>query len=515
MVSKIQIEELAKRRESAQDQEATRAKRHQSGKLTARERIDLLVDPGSFDELDSYMESNAPKFGKFKGKTSTKQAVITGAAKIENRAVFVYSQDFTVEGGSIGEREARKICKVMDLATDNGIPLIGLNDSAGGRVSEGVRYFTFWNIFQRNARASGVIPQIFAILGPCAGGSAYSPALGDFIFMVQNVGAMFVTGPAVVKAVTGEEVSMEKLGGPMTHTQISGVAHFLAKSEPECIERIKELLSFLPSNNREKPPQAETGDPHQRDDETLWEVVPEDPKKSYDMRKVIHRVVDREKFFEIQAGFAPNIIIGFARLDGKSIGIVANQPRYLAGCLDINASVKAARFIRFCDAFNIPLVNFIDVPGYLPGVGQEHGGILRHGAKMLFAYAEATVPKISLVLRKAYGGAISGMCVGKENGADEILAWPSAEIAALGAEGAAEIFFSEEIKAAPDPKKRREELIEEFRREVIGVYAVAASGRIEKIIDPKETRPALIRALRNHAGKRDSLPWKKHGLIPL
>ena len=301
----------------------------------------------------------------------------------------------------------------------------------------------------------------------------------------------------------------------MTHTQISGVAHFLAKSEPECIERIKELLSFLPSNNREKPPQAETGDHPQREDETLWEVVPEDPKKSYDMRKVIHRVVDREKFFEIQAGFAPNIIIGFARLDGKSIGIVANQPRYLAGCLDINASVKAARFIRFCDAFNIPLVNFIDVPGYLPGVGQEHGGILRHGAKMLFAYAEATVPKISLVLRKAYGGAISGMCVGKENGADEILAWPSAEIAALGAEGAAEIFFSEEIKAAPDPKKRREELIEEFRREVIGVYAVAASGRIEKIIDPKETRPALIRALRNHAGKRDSLPWKKHGLIPL
>jgi acetyl-CoA carboxylase carboxyltransferase component len=333
--------------------------------------------------------------------------------------------------------------------------------------------------------------------------------------MVQNVGAMFVTGPAVVKAVTGEEVSMEKLGGPLTHTQISGVAHFLAKSEKECIEMIKDLLSFLPSNNRQPPPNAGMGDDPQREDETLWEVVPEDPKKSYDMRKVIHRVVDRGRFFEIQAHFAPNMIIGFARLDGKSIGIVANQPRYLAGCLDINASVKAARFIRFCDAFNIPLVNFVDVTGYLPGVAQEHGGIIRHGAKMLFAYAEATVPKITLVLRKAYGGAISGMCVGKENGADEILAWPSAEIAALGAEGAVEIFFSEELKVAPDPMKRRRELVEEFRKEITGVYAVAASGRIEKIIDPKETRPALIRALNNHSGKHDSLPWKKHGLIPL
>ncbi len=515
MVSKIQIEELAEKRKSTQDPEATRAKRHESGKLTARERIDLLVDPGTFDEIDSYMESHAPKFGKFKGKTTTRQAVITGAAKIGNRAVYLYSEDFSVEGGSIGERETRKICKIMDLATQNGVPLICLNDSAGGRVSEGVRYFTFWNIFQRNARASGVIPQIFAILGPCAGGSAYSPALGDFIFMVQNVGAMFVTGPAVVKAVTGEEVSMEKLGGPLTHTQISGVAHFLTPTEKECMEQIKELLNYLPSNNRQPAPEVNTGDDPRREDNTLQEIVPEDPRKSYDMRQVIFRVVDQGKFFEIQRGFAPNILIGFARFDGKCAGIVANQPRYLAGCLDIHASVKAARFIRFCDAFNIPLVNFVDVPGYLPGVGQEHGGIIRHGAKMLFAYAEATVPKITLVLRKAYGGAVSGMCVGKENGADEILAWPSAEIAALGAEGAVEIFFPEELKAAPDPMKRRQELIEEFRRQVVGVYAVAASGRIEKIIDPKETRPALIRSLHNHSGKQDSLPWKKHGIIPL
>jgi len=515
MVSRTQLEELAEKKISMGDSESAKNKQRQAGKLTARERIGLLVDPMSFDELDAYMESNAPKFGRYKGKTSTRQAVITGAAKIQNRPVYLYAQDFTVEGGSIGEREARKICKIMDLAVRNGAPLIGLNDSAGARVSEGIRNYTLWNVFQHNVMASGVIPQIFAILGNCAGGAVYSPALGDFIFMVQGLGSMFVTGPAVVKAVTSEDVSMEKLGGPLTHTKISGVAHFLARSEKQCMEMIKELLSYLPANNRQKPPAVDTGDDPEREDETLWEVVPEDPKKAYDMRQVILRVVDQGNFFEVQHGFAPNILIGFARLDGVSIGIVASQPRFLAGCLDIHASNKGARFIRFCDAFNIPLVNLVDVPGYLPGLGQEHGGIIRHGAKMLFAYAEATVPKITLVLRKAYGGAVSGMCIGKEHGADEILAWPSAEIAALGAEGAVEIFFPEEIKSASDPERRRQELIQEFRQQVTSVYALAATARIEKIIDPKETRPALIRALHNHSEKRESLPWKKHGLIPL
>lgn len=515
MVSTIQLEELATRRKLTKDMDASGTKRHQKGLLTARERIDLLVDPGTFDEFDSYMESIPPKFGKKKGCATQKQAVITGTARIDERQVYLYAQDFTVEGGAVGEREARKICKIIDLAIQNGKIIIGLNDAAGARVSEGIRDFSFWNIFQRNVRASGVIPQISAILGPCAGGSAYSPALSDFIFMVQDVGHMFVTGPAVINAVTSETVTMESLGGAQTHTQKSGVAHFRAKSEQECMIMIKELISYLPDNNRQSAPDLNTGDNPHREDEELAGLVPENPRSSYDMRKVILRVVDSGKFFEVQSDFAPNILIGFARLDGKSVGIVANQTRYLAGCLDINASVKAARFIRFCDAFNIPLVSLVDVPGYLPGVNQEHGGILRHGAKMLFAYAEATVPKIVLILRKAYGGAISGMCVGHENGADEILAWPSAELAALGAEGSVDIFFSAEIKTAPDPKQRRQELIEEFQKNVTGVYAVAATGRIEKIIDPKETRSALIRAFHNNNEKQDTLPWKKHGSIPL
>ncbi len=497
------------------DMDVSGTKRHQKGLLTARERIDLLVDPESFDEFNSDMESLPPKFGKKKGYTTRKQAVITGTARIDERQVYLFAQDFTVEAGAVGEREARKICKIMDLAIQNGKIIIGLNDAAGARVSEGIRDFSFWNIFQRNVRASGVIPQISAILGPCAGGSAYSPALSDFIFMVQDVGHMFVTGPAVINAVTSETVTMESLGGAQTHTQKSGVAHFRAKSEQECMIMIKELIGYLPDNNRQSAPYLDMGDNPHREDEGLAGLVPENPRSSYDMRKVILRVLDGGKFFEVQSDFAPNILIGFARLDGQSVGIVANQTRYLAGCLDINASVKAARFIRFCDAFNIPLVSFVDVPGYLPGVNQEHGGILRHGAKMLFAYAEATVPKIALILRKAYGGAISGMCVCHENGADEVLAWPSAELAALGAEGSVDIFFSAEIKTAPNPEQRRQELIEEFQRNVTGVYAVAATGRIEKIIDPKETRPAIIRALHNNAGKQDTLPWKKHGSIPL
>jgi acetyl-CoA carboxylase carboxyltransferase component len=515
MVSKAQIDKLWDRRKNLDDPEATRKKQHEAGKLTARERIELLVDPGSFHELDAFMESFPPKFGRLRGKTTTRQAVITGVGQIQGSPVYLYSQDFTVEAGSIGEREARKVCKIIDLSMQNGFPLIGLNDSGGARVSEGVRNFAFWNIFQRNVMASGVVPQIFAILGPCAGGAVYSPALGDFIFMVKDIGAMFLTGPAVIKAVTGEEVTKEKLGGPAVQAQISGVAHFQASGEKECMAMIQELLSYLPSNNRQEPPRVETGDDPLREDESLREIVPADPKKSYDMRQVIRRIVDGEKFFEVHRGFAANILTGFARLDGGTVGIVANQPRVFAGCLDYHASDKAARFIRFCDAFNIPLITLVDVPGYLPGLEQEYNGIIRHGAKMLFAYAEATVPKITLVLRKAYGGGIAGMCASKERGADELLAWPSAEIAALGAEGAVEIFFPDEIKNAPDPQKRRQELIAEFREQVTSVYAIAATGRFDKIIDPKETRPSLIKALQIHHSKKDSLPWKKHGNIPL
>ena len=515
MVSKAQIEELWEKRESVAEPEAARKKQHDAGKLTARERIDLLADPGSFHELDALMESFAPKFGRLKGKTTTRQGVITGAAQIQGRPVYLYSQDFTVEAGSLGEREARKMAKVIDLSMQNGYPIIGLNDSGGAKVSEGVRNFAFWNIFQRNVMASGVVPQIFAILGPCAGGAVYSPALGDFIFMVKDIAAMFLTGPAVIKTVTGEEISKEKLGGPAVQTQRSGVAHFVAASEKECMEMIKELLSFLPSNNRQKPPRVETGDDPLREDESLRDIVPEDPRKSYDMRQVVRKVVDGGRFFEVHRGFAGNILTGFARLDGDTVGIVANQPRVFAGCLDIHASDKAARFIRFCDCFNIPVITLVDVPGYMPGLEQEYGGIIRHGAKMLFAYAEATVPKITVVIRKAYGGGIAGMCASKERAADELLAWPSAEIAALGAEGAVEVFFPDELKAAPDPAKRRQELIAEFRKNVTSIYAVAATGRIDQIIDPKETRPALIRALRFHQSKTDSIPWKKHGNIPL
>jgi methylmalonyl-CoA decarboxylase subunit alpha len=515
MVSKAQMDEFQVKQKGREDSETAKTKQHQAGKLTARERITLLVDSGSFEEIDAFMESIPAKFGRQKGKVSMKQAVITGRARIQGRQVYLYSQDFTVEAGSIGEREARKICKIQDLAMQNGFPVIGLNDSGGARVSEGVRNFQFWNIFQRNVMASGVVPQIFAILGPCAGGAVYSPALGDFVFMVKDLGAMFVTGPAVVKAVIGEEITKEKLGGPKIHSQVSGVSHFLADSEQDCARMIQDLLSYIPSSNREKPPFLDSGDDPLRVDETLGAIVPEDPKKSYDMRLVIGRVFDQGKFFEVHRYFAQNILTGFARLAGHSVGIVASQPRVLAGCMDIHASNKAARFIRFCDAFHIPLINLVDVPGYMPGVEQEHGGIIRHGAKMLYAYIEATVPKITLVLRKAYGGAISGMCLAKERGADEVLAWPSAEVAALGAEGAVQIFFADDVKNAPDPEKRRQELIREFREEVTSVYAIAATGRIERIIDPKDTRPALIRALKGNLGKVETIPWKKHGNIPL
>ncbi len=512
MVSKADIEGLRLRKKELEQP----GKPLPAGKLSARQRINLLADPGSFEENDGFLESIPPKFGRFKGKVTRKQAVITGTALVEGRRVYLYAQDVSVEAGALGERESLKICKLFDLALQNGAPMIGLNECGGARISEGIRNVGFWNVFRRNVSASGVVPQIFAIMGSCAGGAAYSPALGDFIFMIRDLGAMFVTGPAVVKAVIGEEVSKERLGGPQVHSQVSGVAHYLAESERDCLQKIRSLLGYLPSNNREKPPFLDTGDDPRRRDETLGDLVPEESKKSYDMRDVIRRVFDRGEFFEIHRGFARNLLVGFGRLGGKSVGVVASQPRVLAGCLDIHASDKGARFIRFCDAFNIPLISLVDVPGYLPGLEQEYGGIIRHGAKMLYAFAEATVPKITLVLRKAYGGAVSGMCVAaRDGGADEVLAWPSAEIAAVGAAGSVEIFFGDEIRNAPDPEKRRGELIREFQEEVTSVYAVASKGRVEKIIEPADTRPALIQALESHAAKVETPPWKKHGNIPL
>jgi acetyl-CoA carboxylase carboxyltransferase component len=511
MVSKIQIEKFREKRKEVEDS----GKRAAGGRLSPRERIEVVSDPGTFEEIDAFLESLPPKFGRQKGKVNQKQGVITGRALVNGRQVYVYAQDSTVEAGALGERESRKICKVLDLALQNGAPIVCLNDSGGARVSEGVRQLGYWNIFERNVISSGVVPQIFAIMGNCAGGGAYSPALGDFVFMVKDQGSMFVTGPTVVKSIISQEVTKEDLGGPQVHSHVSGVAHFLAPGERECLEMIRSLLAYLPSNNREKPPYLNTGDDPMRTDESLEDVVPEDPKKSYDMRQVIRRVFDRGEFLEVHRYFAQNILTGFARLDGHSVGVIANQPRFLAGCLDINASDKAARFIRFCDAFSIPLINIVDVPGYLPGIDQEHGGILRHGAKMIYAYAEATVPKITVVVRKAYGGALSGMCVSKERAADELMAWVSAEIATLGAEAAVQIFFAEEVRNAPDPEQRRRELMRQFQEEVTSVYAVAASGRIERIIEPKDTRPALVKALRSHANKQDTLPWKKHGNIPL
>ncbi len=511
MVSKIQINEFREKMKAVKDS----GKRPGGGNLSPRERIEIVSDPDTFEEIDAFLESLPPKFGRQKGKVNKRQGVITGRALVHGRQTYIYAQDSTVEAGALGEREAKKICKVLDLAMQNGAPIICLNDSGGARVSEGVRQLGYWSIFERNVIASGVVPQIFAIMGNCAGGGAYSPALGDFIFMIKDQGSMFVTGPTVVKSIISQEVSKEQLGGPQVHSHVSGVAHFLAPGERECLDMIRSLLAYLPSNNREKPPYVNPGDDPWRTDESLADVVPEDPKKSYDMRQVIRKVFDRGEFLEVHRHYAQNILTGFARLDGNSVGVVANQPRFLAGCLDINASDKAARFIRFCDAFNIPLINIVDVPGYLPGIEQEHGGILRHGAKMIYAYAEATVPKITLVVRKAYGGAISGMCVCKERGADEVMAWVSAEVATLGAEAAVQIFFAEEVRNAPDPEKCRQELMKEFREEVTSVYAIAASGRIERIIEPKDTRPALVKALRSHANKNEALPWKKHGNIPL
>nr|WP_197686503.1 carboxyl transferase domain-containing protein [Thermanaeromonas toyohensis] len=490
------------------------AKQHEQGKKTARERIETLLDPGSFHEVDAFVTHRCTLFGMDKTEAPG-EGVVTGVGTIDGRPVAIFAQDFTVLGGSLGEMHAKKICKIMDLAMKVGIPIIGLNDSGGARIQEGVDALSgYGQIFYRNTLASGVVPQIAAIMGPCAGGAVYSPALMDFIFMVQGTSEMFITGPQVIKAVTGEEVSGQQLGGALTHNQVSGVAHFAAEDEEHCFMLIRTLLSYLPSNNMEDPPIQDTGDDPAREEEELLNIVPADPNKAYDMREIIVRAVDQGTFFEVQPLYAPNIITAFARLNGRAIGIIANQPRVMAGCLDINCSDKAARFIRFCDAFNIPIVNFVDVPGFLPGTNQEYGGIIRHGAKMLHAYSEATVPKITLIIRKAYGGAYLAMC-SRDLGADIVYAWPCAEIAVMGPEGAANIIFRKEIEAAADPQKARQEKIEEYRRLFANPYVAAERGYIDAVIDPRQTRGYLIQALELLTTKRESRPAKKHGNIPL
>ncbi len=490
------------------------AQQHAKGKLTARERLDLLLDEGSFVELDRFVTHRGTEFGIEK-QQHPGDGVVTGSGRIDGRLVYAFSQDFTVFGGSLSETHAQKICKVMDLAVRNGVPIIGLNDSGGARIQEGVASLGgYADIFLRNTLASGVVPQLSAVLGPCAGGAVYSPAITDFVFMVRGVSYMFVTGPNVVKTVTHEEVTFEALGGADVHAETSGIAHGVFGSEAECLAALRELVGFLPSNNLDEPPVRALDDPADRREERLLTVIPEAPATPYDMHEVIRDVVDHGRFFEIHGAYAQNILVGFARLGGQSVGVIANQPAVLAGVLDINASVKAARFIRFCDAFNLPLVTFVDVPGFLPGVAQEHGGIIRHGAKLLYAYCEATVPKLTVITRKAYGGAYDVMS-SKHIRGDLNLAWPSAEIAVMGPRGAVEILYKDEIAKAADPTALMQQRIDEYTRTLANPYKAAARGFIDDVIDPRDTRPRLIDALRALRTKRDANPRKKHGSIPL
>jgi len=490
------------------------ATQHERGKLSARERLDLLLDESSFVELDRFVTHRSTDFG-LEDKKILGDGVVTGYGTVHGRLVYVFSQDFTVFGGSLSEAHAEKIVKVQDMALKNGAPLIGLNDSGGARIQEGVVSLGgYADIFLRNTLASGVIPQISVILGPCAGGAVYSPAITDFVHMVRGTSFMFVTGPNVVKTVTHEDIDMEGLGGADVHASTSGVAHFAHDSEPECLASVRELVRYLPQNNTELPPARESDDPHDRRDEKLLEVVPDNPNQPYDMRDVIRHVVDGGNFYEVHAQFAPNILVGFACLGGQPAGIVANQPAFLAGVLDIDSSDKGARFVRFCDAFNIPLVVLEDVPGFLPGVEQEHGGIIRHGAKLLYAFAEATVPKVTVITRKAYGGAYDVMS-SKHIRGDVNLAWPQAEIAVMGPKGAVEVLFRREIAAAEDPQAATDQFIEEYRDKFAHPYIAAARGYVDDVIDPRDTRPRLINALDMLRNKRDENPDKKHGNIPL
>jgi propionyl-CoA carboxylase beta chain len=494
--------------------EARVEQQHAKGKLTARERVDLLLDEGSFTELDAFVIARPTELIPDDERVMG-DGVVTGFGHVDGRLVYVFSQDFTVFGGSLAEAHAAKICKVMDLAVRNGAPVIGLNDSGGARIQEGVVSLAgYADIFLRNVLASGVVPQLSAILGPCAGGAVYSPAITDFIAMVRDTSYMFVTGPNVVKTVTHEDVTQDELGGADVHARRSGVAHFVSDDEVSCLQLLRRLVGYLPSNNLDPAPRVPSDDPSDRQDAELDALVPEAPNKPYDMKELVRRVFDDGELLEVHEGWARNIICAFARLDGRSVGIVAQQPMVLAGVLDIDASVKAARFVRFCDAFNIPLVTFVDVPGFLPGTAQEHGGIIRSGAKLLYAYAEATVPKLTVITRKAYGGAYDVMS-SKHIRGDYNVAWPSAEIAVMGPEGAVSIVYREEIERAADPEARRRELVASYVERFANPYVAAGRGYLDDVIEPRQTRPRLIAALRSLAGKRDTNPKRKHGNIPL
>lgn len=489
-------------------------RQHEAGKLTARERLLRLFDENSFTETDMHVKHRATEFGMEKVEVPG-EGVVTGYGTIDGRLVFAFAQDFTVIGGSLGEMHAKKITKVQDMAMKAGAPLIGLNDSGGARIQEGVDALDgYGQIFYRNTIASGVIPQISIIMGPSAGGAVYSPALTDFVFMVDKTSQMFITGPQVIKAVTGEDVSAEQLGGAQTHNTVSGVAHFFSETDDAALAAVRRLIGFLPANNLEDPPVIETGDPLGRVDEDLLKIIPDDPNKPYDVRNVIRSVVDNGDFMEVQESYAANAVVGFGRLAGKPVGMVANQPKSMAGCIDINASDKIGRFVRFCDSFNIPVITWVDTPGYLPGTNQEYGGVIRHGAKILYAYSEATVPKVTVILRKAYGGAYLAMCA-KALGADQVLAWPQAEIAVMGPDGAANIIFKDDIAKAENPVETRKAKIAEYRDKFANPYVAAARGYVDMVIDPRETRPRIISALEMLGSKRDARPPKKHGNIPV
>ncbi len=510
------IDQLRKRRKAALTPGGrdAAARQHEKGKLTARERLDILMDRGSFVETDPFAVHRAHEFGMDR-KRPLGDGVVTGFGTIDGRKVFVASQDFSVFGGSMGEVHAQKVCKVMDLALQTGAPFIQINDSGGARIQEGAASLAGYGyIFERNVRASGVIPQISVIMGPCAGGAVYSPAITDFTFMVKETSHMFITGPDVIKTVTGEEVTMEALGGAMTHATQSGVASFVGEDDEDVLQRVRYLLSFLPSNNLEDPPAYAATDDPERHEEQLTHLVPDRAALAYDMHEVIRYVVDDGEFLEVFPFWAMNIVIGFARLDGRSIGVIANQPKVLAGTLDIDASEKGSRFVRFCDAFNIPILTFVDVPGFLPGTQQEYGGIIRHGAKLLYAYAEATVPRMTVITRKAYGGAFLVMN-SKHLRADVSFAWPTAEIAVMGAEGAVNVVFRKEIEKAENPSARKRQLIREYRDKFSTPYAAAERGFIDDVIEPAETRSRLIKSLRMLSTKRESVPARKHGNIPL
>ncbi len=490
------------------------ARQHDRGKLTARERVQALLDPGSFVELDAFAVHRTDSFG-LADKRFVGDGVVTGYGQIEGRQVFLFSQDFSVLGGSLGEVFAEKICKVMDLAVRTGCPIIGINDSGGARIQEGVVSLGgYAEIFWRNVQASGVIPQISLIAGPCAGGAVYSPAITDFVVMVDKISQMFITGPEIIKAVTGEQVSFEDLGGATTHNTKSGVAHFIAADETDAFEQVRHLLSFLPQNNVEDPPTAACSDDVERTDQALIDLIPPSSNVPYDMTEIIRRIIDDGDFLEVQALYGRSLVVGFARLGGQPVGVVGNQPNMLAGVLDIDSSVKGARFVRFCDAFNIPLLTFVDVPGFLPGTQQEYGGIIKHGAKLLYAFAEATVPKLTVITRKAYGGAYDVMC-SKHIRADYNVAWPTAEIAVMGPAGAVKIIFRDEISQAGDPAARENELVREYVERFATPYVAAERGYLDAVIDPADTRPALVRALRMLSGKRAPRPARKHGNIPL